>query len=183
VRNVAKYIGFAQFYSVYLHHFKLRITPLHGLTTKFDYTKLVATLWTEEAECAFCDIQSAILANPCFMRFDHQRLVVLCTDFSSAGFGFVVCQPVVDAASMEAMVAYRANKDFFFMTKESSVALQPITFGSRKCHGNKIAFTPILEKDSLAIGSSTRTGTCSLHIICMGNRLLHHTTHPLVQRC
>jgi hypothetical protein len=28
VRNVAKFIGFAQFYSKYIHHFELRIIPL-----------------------------------------------------------------------------------------------------------------------------------------------------------
>ncbi len=91
----------------------------------------------EEAECAFCDNQSTILANSCLMRFDHHQLVVLCTNFSSAGFGLVVCQPAMDAASKVAMAAYRAGKDFFFMTKESSAALQPVTFGSRKCRGNK----------------------------------------------
>jgi hypothetical protein len=93
VHDVTKFIEFVQFYSIYLHHFKLRITPLRKLTTKFDYTKLVAPHWTDEAEKAFRDIQSAILqsailANPCLMRFNHQRLVVLCTNFSSVGFGF-----------------------------------------------------------------------------------------------
>jgi hypothetical protein len=53
VRDVAKFIGFAQFYSVCLHHFELRITPLRKLTTKFDYTKLVAPHWMDEAEKAF----------------------------------------------------------------------------------------------------------------------------------
>jgi hypothetical protein len=126
-----------QFHSVYLHHFELLITPLRELTMKFDYTKLVVPHWTDEAEKAFCNIQSAILANPCLMRFNHQRLVVLRTDFSSVGFGFMICHPATDAASRAAMAAYRTGKDFLFMTKESSAALRPVAFGGRKGRGNK----------------------------------------------
>jgi hypothetical protein len=66
---------------------------------KFNYTKLVVPHWTVKAEKAFCNIQSTILANLCLMRFNHQRLVVLCTNFSSVVFGFVVCQQATDAAS------------------------------------------------------------------------------------
>jgi hypothetical protein len=137
VRNVPKFIRFAQFYSIYLHHFELRITPLRKLTMKFDYTELVVPHWTNEAEKAFSNIQFAILADPCLMRFNHQRLVVLCTNFSLVGFGFVVCQPGTDVASEAAMVAYHAGKDFSFMTKESSAALLSVAFGSCKCCGNK----------------------------------------------
>jgi hypothetical protein len=53
VHDIAKFIGFAQFYSVYLHHFELRIMPLRELTTKFDYTKLVAPHWTERQKRLF----------------------------------------------------------------------------------------------------------------------------------
>ncbi len=40
-RDIAKFIGFVKFYSMYIHHFKLWITPLHKLTTKCDYTALL----------------------------------------------------------------------------------------------------------------------------------------------
>ncbi len=56
----------------------------------------------------------------------------------SKGFGYVVCQPGTDAASNQAMAAYQAGKDFAFMTKGSSVVLQPMAFGVRHCHGNQI---------------------------------------------
>jgi hypothetical protein len=71
------------------------------------------------------------------MRFNHQWLVVLCTNFSLVGFSFVVCQPAMDLASKAVMAAYHAGKDFSFMMKESSAALQPVAFGGRKCCRNK----------------------------------------------
>ncbi len=91
----------------------------------------------DKAEKAFCNIQSVILADPCLMRFNHQRLVVLRTNFSLVVFGFVVYQQATDAASKVVMAAYCAGKDFLFMTKELSVALQPVAFGGCKCRGNK----------------------------------------------
>ena len=35
VRDIAKFIGFAQFYSVYIHHFELRIAPLQEINHYF----------------------------------------------------------------------------------------------------------------------------------------------------
>ncbi len=43
----------------------------------------------------------------------------------------------MDMASKAAMAAYCAGKDFLFMTKELSAALQPFAFGGCKCHRNK----------------------------------------------
>jgi hypothetical protein len=41
MHNVAKFIGFAQFYSHFIHHFKIRIAPLRKLT-KLEYIESVA---------------------------------------------------------------------------------------------------------------------------------------------
>ena len=38
VPDVAKIVGFVQFYSKFIPQFKLQIAPHHDLTTKFDYT-------------------------------------------------------------------------------------------------------------------------------------------------
>ena len=56
------------------------------------------------------------------MRFNHQGLVVIPTNFSLVGFGFVVCQPAMVEASEAAMIAYCARNDTSFMTKDSSTA-------------------------------------------------------------
>jgi hypothetical protein len=138
VRDVAKIVGFAQFYEKFIPQFELRIAPLRDLITKFEYTKPVAPHWTTAAQNSFDDIKQAILSNPCLKRFDHNRLIVLRTNFLSKGFGYVLCQPGNDAASTRAMNAYRSGSDFSFMTKESTAVLHPVAFGARRCRGNKV---------------------------------------------
>ena len=109
VRDVAKFIGFAQFYSKYIHHFELRVAPLRALSTNHEYTNKVSPIWTDACRRSFDDIRTAILSDPCLARFNHRRLVVLRTDFSSQGFVYVVCQPGTDEASEAAMIAYRSG--------------------------------------------------------------------------
>jgi len=138
VRDVSKFIGFAQFYSKYIHYFELRVAPLRALTTHHEYTDQVSPIWIDACRRSFDDIRIAILSDPCLARFNHRRLVVLHTDFSSQGFGYVVCQPGTDEASEAAMAAYRSGSDFSFMTKESSAVLRPVAFGGRRSHGNEI---------------------------------------------
>ncbi len=123
---------------MYIHHFELRITPLRELTINHEYTDPVAPIWTDAAQQALNDLKGAILSDPCLMRFNHKRLVVIRTDFSSKGFGYIVCQPGTDIASEQAMAAYQAGKDFAFMMKESSAVLCPVAFGGRRCHDNEL---------------------------------------------
>ena len=77
VRDVAKIVGFAQFCGKFIPQFELRISPLHDLITKLEYTKPVALHWTTAAQDSFDDIKHAILSDPCLKRFDHNRLIVL----------------------------------------------------------------------------------------------------------
>ena len=49
VRDVAKIIGFAQFYSKFIPQFELWIAPLCNLTTKLEYTNPVSPHWTTAA--------------------------------------------------------------------------------------------------------------------------------------
>jgi hypothetical protein len=77
VRDVAKIIGFTQFYSKFIPQFELWIAPLRNLTTKLEYTDPVSPHWTTAAQDSFNDIKQAILSDPCLKRFDHQHLIVL----------------------------------------------------------------------------------------------------------
>jgi hypothetical protein len=138
VRDIAKFIGFAQFYSIYIHHFELRIAPLREITIKSEYTDPVSLLWLDAAQRSMDDMKEAILLDPCLMCFNHNRLIVLQTDFSSLGFSYVVCQPGTDASLEAAMVAYRSDSSFAFMIKEAKGVLRPVAFGGRRCRGNKI---------------------------------------------
>jgi hypothetical protein len=137
VGDIAKFIGFAQFHSIYINHFKLRITPLRDITTKHDYTEMVVPHWTDKADNAFKDIQQAILSNPCSKGFNHRHLVVISTDFSSVGFCVMVCQPATEEASEAGMLANRSGKGFAFMSKDSSAALHPVAFGGQRCRSNE----------------------------------------------
>ncbi len=130
VRDVAKIIGFTQFYSKFIPYFDLQIAPLCALTKKFEYTKIVAPHWSAPAQAAFHDIKQAILSNPCLKRFNHQRLIVLQTDFLSQGFGYVVCQPGNDDASTAAMDTYQCSSDFNFMATSSAAVLHLVAFGA-----------------------------------------------------
>ncbi len=135
---MAKIIGFAQFYSKFIPNFVLQIAPLCALTTKFEYTKTIAPHWSAQAQAAFEDIKQAILSDPCLKWFNHQGLIVLQTDFSSQGFGYVVCQPGDDDASTAAMDAYQRGSDFNFMATSSAAVLHPVAFGALRSRRNEV---------------------------------------------
>jgi hypothetical protein len=138
VRDVAKFIGFAQFYSKYIHHFELRIIPLRELMAKREYTDPVAGIWTEACQRSLDDIREAIISDPCLLRYNRDCLVILHTGFSALGFGYVVCQAGTDKASEAAMKTYCSGSDFSFITKESSATVRPVAFGGRRCRGNEV---------------------------------------------
>jgi hypothetical protein len=145
VCNVAKLIGIAQLYSHFIHHFELCIAPLRELC-KNEYTNPVAPIWTYAAQADWDDIKQAIISDPSLQRFNYLKLVILCTDFSALGFGYVLLQPGNDAALIKALQDYRDGKGYTFMTKESTAALHPICFSARKCRGNKVCLHSYLGK-------------------------------------
>ncbi len=134
---MAKFIGFAQFYSRFIHHFELHISPLRELC-KNDYANPVAPIWTDNAQAALNNMKQAIISDPCLQRFNYRKPVVLQTDFSARGFGYVLLQPGNDDALMTALQDYWDGKGFSFMTMCSSAVLHPICFGARKCRGNEV---------------------------------------------
>ena len=82
------------------------------------------------AQAALDDMKEAILSDPCLLRFDYRKLIVLRTDFSKDGFGFVLCQPASDDATLKAVQEYWDGKGILFMTKSSSAVLHPVCFGA-----------------------------------------------------
>jgi hypothetical protein len=77
IRDVAKIVGSAQFYSKFIPQFELRISPLCDLTTNFEYTEPITPHWTTAAQELFKDIKQVILLNPCLQLFNYQQLIVL----------------------------------------------------------------------------------------------------------
>ncbi len=139
VRDVAKLIGFAQFYSRFIPNFKMRAEPLRHIC-KQEYTKPVAAHWTPEAEGAWEDLNEAIMSDPCIQGFNYRKLCILRTDFSSRsqGFDYVFLQPAKDEASTRAAQDYRNGKGFSFMIKGSMARLRPVCFSARRTRGNKV---------------------------------------------
>ena len=122
VRDIAKFISFAQFYSRFIPNSEMRAVPLCTII-KGEYSDPIAEHWTPEAGTAWTDLEDAILSDPCIQRFYYRKLVVLRTDFSSLGFGFVLLQLGNDKASVKATQDYRTGKGFSFMAKGSTETL------------------------------------------------------------
>jgi hypothetical protein len=77
-------------------------------------------------------MQNAILSNPCLWRYDHRKFLVLQTDFSAKGFGYVACQPADNDTSLNVMHKHIQGHSFDFMIKDSTTLLHPVAFGC--CH-------------------------------------------------
>ncbi len=137
VRDVAKLIGFAQFYSQFIPNFKMHAAPLCTVC-KQEYTKPVANHWMPEAEGAWEDLKDAILLDPCIQQFDYHKMIVLHTDFSSHGFGYVLLQPGNDEASTQAAQDYRDSNRFSFMLKGSKSILRPVCFEAQWTCSNEV---------------------------------------------
>ncbi len=76
VQDVATFIGFAQFYSHFIHHFKLLISPLRELCRN-EYSNPVAPLGTDTAQEALNNMKHAISSDPCLQQFDYRKMVIL----------------------------------------------------------------------------------------------------------
>ncbi len=128
----------------------------------FEYTDPVKPHWITAAQDSFEDIKQAILLDPCLMRFNHQRLIVLHTDFSTRGFGYVLCQPGNDEASTSAMNAYQSSTDFSFMTKSSTAALTQLRSAPDVAVATKFVYTPTWARDFQGTMQLTNAATTSL---------------------
>jgi hypothetical protein len=136
VRNVAKFVGFLQFYSRFIPNFEVRISPLHEIMLN-NYTMAIGNGWTSAASDMFEAMRNAILANPCLCCFDHRKLLVLRTNFSADGFGYVACQPAGNDELLLAMHCCMRSKGFNFMTRTSTAVLHLVAFRCRRTCSNK----------------------------------------------
>jgi hypothetical protein len=130
VCDVAKFVGFSQFYLPFIPQFEQRISALRNIM-KNEYMEFVNPYWMREAKAEFMDIRSAILADPCLKRYNHRLLLVLRTNFSKDGFGYVALQPGNNAESWLAMKRCMGGKKFEFMDKSSKGILHPVAFSCR----------------------------------------------------
>jgi hypothetical protein len=136
VHDVTSFVSFLQFYSEFIPNFEIRVEPLRRLMDR-EYTERVGDLWTSEVQTTFDDLRGSILCNPCLRRFDPRKITILRTDFSATGFGYVVCQPDDNETSLALALQFMSGNGFHFLTKTNGSVLYPITFRSRRTHGNQ----------------------------------------------
>ena len=138
VRDVARLVGFGQFYSSFIPNFEILISPLREVMKAEYPTPITDATWPSEAKEAWDSIKQAIVSDPCLMGYDHRKLTVLRTNFLAIGFGYAACQPDNDPASLAAMDKCMSGHGFDeFLTKTSVVQLRPVAFGSRRCRNNE----------------------------------------------
>ena len=106
-------------------------------TLQLPYTAPSAPHWDREAQTEFEDIKLAIVSDPCLQQFDHKKLVIIRTDYSALGIGYVAVQPGEDKDSQNIMHRAMRSESFDFMEKNSKLSLHPIAFGSQRCCGNE----------------------------------------------
>jgi hypothetical protein len=86
---------------------------------------------------AFDELCICILCNPWLCCFNHRKLTVLWTDCSSQGFGYIVCQPDDNNASLQLVAQYMSRNGFDFMTLTRRGTLHPVAFRSWQTRGNE----------------------------------------------
>jgi hypothetical protein len=63
-QDVAKYVGFLQFYSRVIPNFEVRISPLREIM-RADYASPIGNGWTPSADAVFDKMRNEILSDPC----------------------------------------------------------------------------------------------------------------------
>ena len=90
---------------------------------------------TKEQPSARVDMISAICNAPVIARYDYTKQPYLLTDVSKKGFGYVLCQPGDDTASMAAMQRGMAGGNCEFLVKDTHLVLCTTGFSYRAFRG------------------------------------------------
>jgi hypothetical protein len=136
VCDVAKFVGFMQFYLQLIPNFEIRITPLCDILGE-DYSSMIRDLWTPAAQSMFNQMQmpfSAILAygGTTIVNFLCSVLIFQLRDLAMLHASL---RTVTTPSTLYTNVCKEASFDF--MIKHSTALLHPVAFGCRCTHGNK----------------------------------------------
>ena len=83
------------------------------------------------------DLIMAVLSDPCNARFNHKKRPYLLCDACKLGYGYNLCQPNDDPASIAAMKREMAGGDYEFLKKDSKARLRSCGLGSRMARGRE----------------------------------------------
>ncbi len=109
VCNITKFVDFMQFYAGFIPNFKVRIAPLQELMRE-EYTEPLGAKWTLIPIATGNVMCESTVKDYCLCQYDHWKLLVLHTNFSAEGFGYVAYQPADNNASIHAMASMYARQ-------------------------------------------------------------------------
>ena len=146
--------------------------------------------WDSDAQRKLADIQNSIIRDPCLMQFDHNRLLILNTDRSVKGMGYVAAQPGGDEASLAAMCGIPWELKILIFVKESKHMHTPSYSVVGVAGKMRQDCTHIWVKEYLATGlwSTSSTSLLEFHshgqvnIMSSASSSYHIMGHPAIIR-
>ena len=129
-RDVVSFLGFLNFYSMYIPYFEQRVASLRTLA-KFDIDHDITGMLNIEHDSSKVNMINAVTSDPFINRYGFKKSPYLLTDFSKVGFGYDLCQLNDDPESMAEMRREMEGGDCEFLRHKSKLLLQSTGFGSR----------------------------------------------------
>jgi len=121
IKGIQSFLGFANFYRMFIQDYSRITTPLTHLTRKE-----VSWEWGDEQQMAFDTLKTAMVMEPILQHFDPERPVTIKTDASDYAIGAICSQP------------------------DDNKILHPVVYSSRKLKGPELTYG-IHDKELLAI--------------------------------
>ena len=85
--DAASFVGFLNFYHIYIPYFEQRIAPLRDLTKfEMEMVMVITDLLTPAHKAAKLGMIDAICSDPCIASFDYTKRPYLLTDFPQKEF-------------------------------------------------------------------------------------------------
>ena len=128
---VALFLGFLNFYSMYIPYFEQRVASLLTLA-KFDVDHIITRILKEVHESAKVNMINAVISDPCIVRYDFEKSPYLITDLSKVGFGSDLFQLNDDPYSVAAIRREMEGGVCEFLRHKSKFLLQSTAFGYRR---------------------------------------------------
>lgn len=89
IKEIRRFVGMASWYRRFIDNFSSKLAPVTELLKNNGKNRFI---WTEQANCAFLEIKSALISAPVLSNPDFDKEFCIQTDASDVGMGAVLCQ-------------------------------------------------------------------------------------------